>query len=251
MKFAALVVLLLVPLIGITQQSLTPSSPPETSKDATQDKSSGTYTNTELHLTFSYPQELQPEDAHAIAERGHIAMYGTQPETDPEHVESEACDKVLLMVGKEGDPKRAEITIPGGGKAPSVEPDPTASILLIEIDNSCIPPKILKKPDNALAGLALQTTQIPGMTQIDQPVWYEIQGHKIHFAAAQGRPLSEDGKQLSPDRQIVAGFAIELNGHILFWMLQSDNIDFFNRLLDSKVDFGSGTPQALFPAHLH
>ncbi len=251
MKSAALLVLLLVPLIGIAQQTATSSLPPETSKGTTQDKATGTYTNTELHLTFSYPQELLPEDAHAIAERGHVAMYGTQPETDPEHVRSEACDKVLLMVGKDGDPKKAEITIPGGGKAPSIEPDPTASILLVEIDNSCVPPKILKKPDNALAGLALQVTQIPGMTSIDQPIWYEIQGHKIHFAAAQGQPLSKDGKQLSPYRQIIAGFAVELNGHILVWMLQSDDVDFFNRLLDSKVDFGSGAPQALFPEHLH
>ena len=251
MKFATVFALLVVPLIAIAQQSTTSPSSDGTPKDATQGKASGTYSNTDLHLIFMYPKELKPEDAHAIANRGHIAFYGTQPESDPEHVESEACDKVLLMVGKEGDHKKAVVTIWGGGKAPSIKPDPTASIVLFEIDKRCVPPKILKKPDNALAGLALQATQIRGMTPIDQPVWYKIDGHKIHFASAQGRPLSKDGKQLSSVRQIIGGFAVELNGHLLFWMLQSDNVEYFNRLLDSKVDFGRGAPQALFPVHLH
>jgi hypothetical protein len=250
MKSTALFIFLL-PLNILAQQAAT-TSPPVGTTNVVPSGSNGTYINSELHLTFSYPPELQPEDAQAIAERGHIAMYGTQPEADPEHAESEACDKVLLMVGKESDPKKEEVTVSAGKTKPSIQmkPDPGGSIALFEIDSSCVPPKSLKKIDNVLAGLALVITRVPGMKPIDKPVWYDIQDHKVHFAAADGYPLSKGNKTLSSDPQIIAGFAVEVNSHILLWMLQSNDIDFFNHLLDSKVDFGSGVPQVLFPTHL-
>jgi hypothetical protein len=253
MKLAAILILLGPLTLSASAQGTSSAAPPLIAPPvAALNQTSETYSNTDLHLTFSYPSEMRPEDAHAIADAGHIAMYGTQPETDPEHAKSEACDKVLLMVGKESDPKKREVTITDGKSKPSVEvkPDPGGSISLFEIDSSCLPPKALKDMDNALAGLALTATEIPGMKPIDKPVWYEIQGHKVHFAAATGSPVAKDNKTISPDPQIIAGFAVNMNGHILYWMLQSNDIDFFNHLLDSKVDFGSGTPQVLFPEHL-
>jgi hypothetical protein len=253
MKFTVFFILC-IPLAATTAQvTATGSQSMGASVSAAPSNKGGTYINPELHLTFSYPPELRPEDARAIGDRGHLAFYGTQPGTDPEHIKSEACDKVLFMVGKGSDPKKAEITIARGKKKPSIEvkPDPGGSIALFEIDNSCIPPKLLKKPDSMLAGLAHTFIQIPGLKPIGPPLWYEIQGHRVHFAAAQRQPLSKkDNKPLSPYPQIVGGFAVEVDGHVLFWMLQSNDVELFNHLLDSQVDFGPKAPQALFPSHL-
>lgn len=250
MKLATLS-FLFVPLVAISQVA-TPASPSAGAQAAAAPGNAiTTYNDPELHLAFSYTKELLPQDARAVAERGHIAFYGNQPETDPDHLKSEACSKILLSVSKVSDPKTSLIGLRGDRKTIYVKPDPGGSISLFDIDRTCIPPNDLKKMDNTLAVIALQVTKIPGMAAIDQPVWYDIQGHRIHFAAAYGQPVSKDKKTLSPDPQVVAGLAVEVNNHILFWMLEANDIDFFNRLLDSKVDFGSGVPQALFPKHLN
>ena len=249
MKLAILAALLL-PLAAVAQQTQDKQPPAAVPPVAASSLSPAIYANADLHLTFAYPRELKPADAHAVGERGHIALYGNQPDSDPEHVKSEACDKVLLYVSKESDQSKAEITIPNGGKGISVKPDPGGSILVVDLDRKCIPQKFLKKVDDLLGPLALQMTTIPGLTPIDQPLWYEIQGHRFHFSAAQGRPIAKDKKQ-PPYPVIMAGFAAEVNSHILVWMLESNDIDFFNRLLDSTVDLGAGAPTKLFPQHLH
>jgi hypothetical protein len=242
---------MLSPMV-VTAQDAEPASPTVGTQTTTApSNAAGNYANPELHLSFSYPQELLPQDVRAVAERGHIAFYGSQPETDPDHIKSEACNKPLLSVSKASDPKKSRIGIRSDKKTIYLKPDPGGSISLFEIEKSCIPSKDLKKMENTLAGIAIQTTKIPGLAPIDRPVWYEIQGHRVHFAAAYGQPISKDMKTLGSDSQIIAGLAVEVNDHILFWMLQANDIDFFNRLLDSKVDFGSGTPQALSPTHMH
>lgn len=195
------------------------------------------YTNAELHLTFSYPDELVPADPATTSAAGQRIIYGedTAPDSKPQN--SPSCAKVLLSVATPG------------GSAPSTARG-RASIALFDVDLRCLPPKALtnkKAMDNALSNLTSEGTTFMGMMPIEQPLFYQIQGHRVRFAAAQGTPVTRDNLQTA-DALLIAVVATALEGHVLSWVLQSTDAAAFNRLLKSQVDFGAGKPQPLFPA---
>jgi hypothetical protein len=200
------------------------------------------YTNPALHLTFSYPAELGPRDATAVAAVGRRMMLGedTSPDQDQQSPGQESpgqqkssgtCMKVLLSVGKDGS----------GGQE---------SIALFDMDVRCLPAKALrnkKAMDNLLTILTTQGTTALGMMPIEEPMFYEIQGHRVRFAAAQGTPVTKGDLQNS-DAQEIAVAATAVSGHVLSWWIQAGDVATYNRLLRSQVDFGAGKAQALFPA---
>jgi hypothetical protein len=141
--------------------------------------------------------------------------------------------KVLLSVGKNGDQAGA-----------------LARIALFDVDVRCLPAKALrnkKAMDGVLASLATQGTTAMGLMPIEEPMHYEIQGHRVRFAAAQGTPVMKGDLQ-SADAQVIAVAATAVNGHVLSWWIEAGDLATFNHLLRSQVDFGAGQAQALFPA---
>lgn len=194
------------------------------------------YTDAALHVTFWYPEELTAQDARAIAGVGHPVTFGEEDDSGPR--KADTCSRVLLAVGR---PART----PGSGAAA----DMLASISLVDTDPSCVPPpaeKDRKKMDKVLGELTRSATMIFGMMPIEQPLGYEIDGNHVHFAAAQGQPVTKTDLQTA-DAEYIGAVAVAVQGHILRWTLQATDLDLFNRLLASRVDFGSGKPQALAP----
>ncbi|HEY1809325.1 MAG TPA: hypothetical protein VGG42_12225 [Acidobacteriaceae bacterium] len=198
------------------------------------------FTDSALHLTFSYPAELTPMDAKTATTLGQRIVYGEDGARDAEKVKSGAgCTRTLLAVGADAGP---------GGKA-------MARVALFEIDLSCVPPKAAKKRklmDQVLNGLAAQGNEVLGMMPMEDPVGFLLQGRHAFFAAAQGTPVSSTALQDS-QAEVTATVAAEVEDQegqpkILAWHVASSDAAMFNRLLACPVEIGTGQAQALFPA---
>ncbi|HEX3659884.1 MAG TPA: hypothetical protein VHU89_00525 [Acidobacteriaceae bacterium] len=195
-----------------------------------------TFTDSALHLTFSYPAELAPMDPKAATALGQRMLYGEDGANGAKKMKSGAgCTRTLLAVGEEGRVR--------------------ATLVLFQIDLSCVPPKAAKNRklmDQVLNGLSSQGNEVLGMMPIEEPAGFLLQGHHAFFAAAQGTPVAAAALQ-NGEAQVTATVAAEVEGQdgqgkILAWHVESSSATMFNRLLASPVDLGTGQAQALFPA---
>lgn len=192
------------------------------------------YVNPELHLTFWYPAELKALDS-AAEERDPALREDSG--TDPTALNSQACSKPLLALGN------------GAGSGQRVD-----TITLLEVDPTCLPAKALKNRkmmQTLLRGLTSSGTTILGMMPVDQPAAYWIGEYPASFAEAQGEPVAKADLQPANNDQTLGVVAVAVRGYILTWRLEANNPELFSRLLASRVDFGEGKPQPLFPTGGH
>jgi hypothetical protein len=194
------------------------------------------YTNPELHLTFSYPAELTPRDAATVLGAERRMIYGADAATDADHPR-DMCAKVLLAVGANN----------AGSGATS-----WARVGLFEVDARCLPAQVLrnkKAMDLTLTNLVRQGTTEMGMMPIEPPMFYDLEGQRMHFSAGQGTPVMTADLQTG-EEQVIGAAAVAVNGHVLGWVIEANDAALFNRLLGSQVDFGGGKAQRLFPARV-
>jgi hypothetical protein len=192
----------------------------------------------DLHLTFSYPADLQPMDARSLADATGNSRYGADSGENTDTAQPGACGKVLLSVGK--------VTEGAQGKAWGV-------MTMLDVGPACIPPKALKSKramDALLKPLVTGGTQVLGMMPIGVETSYLIQGHKMHFAGAQGQPVAKTDLQPAEQSQTIAHMAVAVGDHIVLWKVESNDAGLLNRMLASQVDFGAGEAQPLFPGRL-
>jgi hypothetical protein len=193
----------------------------------------------DLHLTFSYPADLEPMDAKALADATSNSRFGEDSGENTDTVQPEACAKVLLSVG--------QVTEGNNGKIWGI-------LTMLDVGPACIPPKALKSTramDTLLKPLVTGGTQVLGMMPLGGGATsYLIQGHKMHFAGAQGQPVAKSDLQTTDQSQTIAHMAVAIDGHIVMWRVESNNAGLLNRMLASQVDFGAGPPQPLFPGRL-
>lgn len=202
------------------------------------------YKNPALHLIFSYPAELTPRDTATVAAGGRRMIYGGDPETDADHPRPNECARVLLALGEEGAARQAGAESIGGAT--------WARVGLFEVDVRCLPAQALrtrKVMDAALTNLVQQGTTEMGMMPIEQALFYQMQGQRMHFCAAQGTPVTMGDVQ-SGEEQVIGAAAVAVNGHVLSWVLETNDSALFNRLLGSQVDLGTGKAERLFPARV-
>jgi hypothetical protein len=195
------------------------------------------YTNPELHLTFSYPAELVPRDAATALGAERRMIYGTAV-SEEDHSKPDTCAKVLLAVGEDNA---------GSGAVGS-----RASIALFDVNTQCYPAKLLrdwKAMDLLLRNMTIQGTTEMGMMPIEQPMFYDLEGHRMHFCAAQGTPVTAGDVQTG-EAEVIGAAAVAIEGHVLGWVLEAKDAALFNRLMGSQVDLGGGTAQRLFPTRV-
>jgi hypothetical protein len=196
------------------------------------------YTNPELHLTFLYPAELTTRDTATALGAERRMVYGTNAATEGDHSRPDTCAKVLLAVGEDSA---------GNGTTGT-----RASIALFDVNAQCYPPKVLrdkKAMDLLLRNFTIQATTEMGMMPIEQPMFYDLEGHRMHFCAAQGTPVTTGDLQTG-EEQVVGAAAVAVEGHVLGWVLEANDPVLFNRLMGSQVDLGGGTAQRLFPTRV-
>src|SRR5580692_9409531 len=101
------------------------------------------FTDHDLAITVLYPKEFQPGtplDLQTVMERGHRLAFGSDPKSDAEHSEALRCMHTLLYATS-GSPTNS-------GTPQTPEAAPFDSILLVDVDASCVPKKL--KGDKAL-----------------------------------------------------------------------------------------------------
>ena len=135
------------------------------------------YRDQNLEVTLYYPKEFvprTPEDLQAVMDRGHRAAYGTDPASDPEHLEAIRCSHTLLYATSD------EIN---GNESASVDGNSADTIMVVDFDRSCVPKKL--KGDKALAALAGTVLNLPGSTQLVQQMWFVAgRNRRIHSGMA-------------------------------------------------------------------
>jgi hypothetical protein len=196
------------------------------------------FTDAEMHLTFRYAADLKPMDTKTLAEATNNSRFGADSGENTDTPQPGACSKVLLSVGK---------------VAPGPKGQEWGILSMLDVGPGCIPPKALKNKkamDALLKPLVTGGTQVLGMMPLGTESAYLIQGHKVHFAGAQGQPVAKTDLQPAEQTQTIAHFAVALGDHIVLWKIESNNGALLNRMLASQVDFGDGAPQPLFPGQL-
>lgn len=240
-----LLAMLLAPVVAMAQTAATPPAATPHSATSGQAQAAASplsvrvYTNAQLHLTFAYLAELVPRDAKLAVPAERRVIYGEDTTPDSDYAKLPGCSTTLLSVGTES---------PAAGAHPATA-TAVASVTVFDVDVGCLPPKAFrnkKAMDEVLMRLVVQGTTFLGMMPIEQPLFYSIQDHRVRFAAAQGTPASTNGLQTAGD-QLIAVAATALNGHVVCWIIEADDLPLFNRLLASPVDFGGGAPRPLFP----
>jgi hypothetical protein len=192
----------------------------------------------DLHLTFSYPADLQPMDAKALADATSNSRFGANSGENTDTPQPGACAKLLLSVGK--------VTEGNSGKVWGI-------LTMLDVGSGCIPPKALKNRkamDALLKPMVTGGTQVLGMMPLGTESEYLIQGHRMHFAGAQGQPVAQSDLQPAEQTQTIVHMAVAVDDHIVLWRIESNNAGLLNRMLASQVDLGSGPPQPLFPGQL-
>jgi hypothetical protein len=198
-----------------------------------------TYTNPGLHLTFQYPADLTPRDAAAVTLVGKRMLFGGDEEADPDHPGTDTCTKVLLSVGKGNE---------GGGATGGV----WVRVGVLDVDARCFPAQVFKNKktiDPLLRNLVKQGTTVMGMMPVEQPAAYVLEGHRASFCAAQGQPLTDSDLQTGGE-QMMGAVVVAVEGHLVGWVLETNDAATFNQLLGSLVDLGTGKPERLFPAEV-
>lgn len=201
------------------------SGPPSTAASPTQ-----VYSDPELHLTYTYPAELTPRDGAFASAIGRRMIYGEDAEAD--YARAHDCAKVLLSVGRGSDQS----------------PGAWVRLGLVEIGEPCAPAKVMqnKKATQLLLGnLVRQGTTVMGLMPVERPTLYQIEGHWAGFCAAHGTPVTGQDLQTG-NEQLIGVAVVAVDGKILGWVIQTNDVTVFNQLLGSGVNFGTARPERLF-----
>jgi hypothetical protein len=253
---------MLVAMPARSQQGAKPNtespSKPEAGRKASDEEMArpGEFYDKVLDLHFNYPVEMHVLDFGADMESGHQNIYGVSGESDPEHQEARRCVRPLLDVElpEEKAPQRAadfgNVWIDDTKEyKESRKPEPIfAKILVIEFLRECLPKKVQKNENDALRSVALSFVSESGIQLIPKPLWYEVGKQKIHMNCGLGRPII-DG-ELAPAPIIVMSMTTQWRGHILAWVFTSNDIEIFNQMTKSLVQFGDGTWGPMFAANM-
>jgi hypothetical protein len=207
--------------------------------------------NDALKLRLFYPSDLDQSDAAQVMHDDHFTLFGISGAADPKLAEATHCLRPLLLLRRpqSGPPQTANTQpTPDGGTQVTITPATTATILLAELDVSCLSEQ-QSNSTNLLAGMAEIVTKVPGMKPIAQPSWYTIGWQKVHMAAAQGQPQPdpENPQPVGPFQLYTMGLSTNWNSHLLVWYFSSNSIDTLNRITKTTVRFGRAEAAPLYP----
>lgn len=207
------------------------------------------YINQELAITVLYPKEFVPRtplDLQTVMERGHRLAFGGDPKSDPEHLKAVRCMHTLFYA--------TSGTVADSGTPQSLEDASPDTILLEDVDPSCLPKKL--NGDKALTALVGTVLNLPNSTPVFQQMWFVGGGdRRIHSGMAATMltvaKSSAAGGQKSPppiDPLFVIAAAVEQLGHrILIVYLSGTSREKPQTVPHMSIAFEDGQPVLLFP----
>jgi hypothetical protein len=233
--------LILVPA-SLAQRDETPPYDPAPPAD----KMTG-YTNADLAFTLSYPKEFvarTPEDLQTVMERGHRAAYGTDPKTDPEHLEAVRCMHTLFYATSGTTSLDSKVS--GATATEDSLPD---TILVEDFDRSCVPKKV--KGDKVLSDLAASVLSSPDETQVVHQMWFVAGGERRIHSGMAATTVSVKGSSSGPSHDLtlfIIASAFEQKAHlILIVYLSGTEGARHENVPHMSAAFEDGRPVLLFP----
>jgi hypothetical protein len=200
-----------------------------------------------LKLRLFYPSDLVKGDAAEIMRDGHFTLFGISGATDPKLAEATHCLRpaLLLELPQSSAPQttKSQPTADGSTQI-TVTPAVTATILLAELDIDCLNAEHASTSTTLLNDMAEIVNKVPGMKSIAQPATYTIGWQKIHMAAAQGQPQTQNS---ASSQLYTMGLSTNWNSHLLVWYFSSNSIDTLNRITKTTVRFGRDQAAPLYP----
>jgi hypothetical protein len=205
--------------------------------------------NEALKLRLFYPSDLVKEDTEPLMRDGHLNLAGVSGATDQKLAEATRCLRpaLLLQLPHSGPPQATKTQpTPDGDTQVTVTPATTATLLLAELDIDCLNAEHQSTSTTLLNDMAEVVTKVPGMRPTTQPSTYTIGWQKVHMAAAQGQPKTQDPPP-APSQLYTMGISTNWNSHLLVWYFTSNNIDTLNRITKTTVRFGRDQAAPLYP----
>jgi hypothetical protein len=207
-----------------------------------------------LNLRLFYPSDLDQTNAAQVMHDGQFTLFGISGAADPKLAEATRCLRPILLLRhpQSGAPEtRKSQPTPDGGTQVTITPAVTATILLAELDVSCLSEQ-QSQSTTLLAEMAEIVNKVPGMKSIAQPSTYTIGYQKVHMAAAQGQPEAQqpdpaNPQPTGPQQLFTMGISTNWNSHLLVWYFSSNSIDTLNRITKTTVRFGRAQAAPLYP----
>ncbi|HEY3988279.1 MAG TPA: hypothetical protein VGM02_03205 [Acidobacteriaceae bacterium] len=235
--------LLLFALVVAYQTALGRQTKPDQSAAITP-PAPGIFYKSDLRLHFYYPVEMVPSDLVTATVLDSTAGIGKSQPGDSERDGSEACLRTMLRADLPADKADTRMATLGAiENTPSPEQERIAgTIWLFDVDMDCVCAAMRKKRDAAMRDISATITQAQGMTRMGPPLWYDLGKQKIHMSAAVGRHNPSERPVLVMD------MVTDYHGHVLMWIVQSNDAETFNTLTKSTVQFDKAPALPLFPA---
>ena len=154
----ALMLLCGLPGKAKAQQTAVPPAAPQAqpspnTNDSGAAAENGKFYDKNLDLSFNYPVEMRAVDMIADMEAGHMNLYGSSGDNDPEHREARRCVHPLLDADLPAEKAPQRLASMEGvwvdqtkEYKESYKPQPIfAKLILMEFDRSCLPKKLQKE----------------------------------------------------------------------------------------------------------
>ena len=241
--------------ISLHAQEAKPNTPAPAAASPAQVSTAepGRFYDKDLDIHFNYPVEMEVRDAAADMAYSHIALDGKPGDSSLSIQQDDHCFRSLLNVNlpAEKAPKRMadiqNIWIDSEENKSSRVAEPImAKIEVVEFARDCLPKDIKKKDDEALRVIARSYVSISGLKHPD-PWWFEVAGQKMHMDSGVGRPIV-NGK-LANAPIIDMAMSMAWKGHLLTWIFMSNDVEIFNGMTKSIVQFGNGPWGTMFPTN--
>ena len=209
-----------------------------------------------LDVTFTYPASMVAQTLPSLKEQ-HDAMAAKHPaDATAEERKMDACSDQALLALRAYDPNHLPAPATNDGARPGAAPGTarhaiTGKVLISRIGVECMPASYRNQLDNVAAAMSAALAQDRDLHPIDQPIWYEINQTRVHFAAADsGSAKSTAGAAKTAQPRWVGSAAIVWNENLISIVIESNDLAFFNDMLHSKLALGTATAVPLFPAEI-
>ena len=211
-----------------------------------------------LNLRLQYPAMLEVRDGAEAVVNGRLAMPGLS-ETRVEANSVAGCLRPVLLV-RTPQPAKPSTTTEQPAKDGSetivrVTPTAAGTMLLAELDPTCLSGAEQVSGRKELPVMAQQFLATPGMAAVAQPANYTIGWQKVYMAAAEGHPQTPAPAGSDPTQQPTAlpftiftmAIATNWNSHLLVWLMSANQISLLDAMSKSAVRFGRGAEAPLYP----
>ena len=149
------------------------------------------WSSDDLKLHFSYPSDLTKADPAQAIQDGHLTLLGITGGDDPSLAAATRCLRPKLLLQH----------------AASAADKTTSTILLAELDISCLTPEQQANSTDLLNKMANLVTKAPTMSSLMQPATYTVGQQNVHMAAAQGKCPISGANPPEPQQVYTMGFA--------------------------------------------